>query len=78
MEAIMGTCHLTEPSTTFKTITKVTYTYDDGSTDVVDGTPQPATELYSVASSQIGLVLVDGQLMTKTDFDAKYTVDAPL
>lgn len=62
----MGTCHLTEPSTTFKTVTAVAYTYDDGSTE-----PQPSDVV-------IGMIKVDGVLYSKADFAAKYTVDSPL
>lgn len=62
----MGTCHLNEPSIPFKVVTAVTYTFDDGTTEV-----QPT-------EAAIGMIEVDGHLMTKADFDAKYTVDAPL
>jgi len=62
----MGTCHLIEPSIPFKTVTSVTYTFDDGSTEAAATDPS------------VGMISVDSQLLTKTAFDAKYAVDVPL
>ncbi len=59
------TCHLKEPSMPFATVTGATLSLDDGTT-------KP-----DLTNAALGMIAIDGKLLSKADFDSLYAIDAP-